>query len=82
MDFSSRVRSRNTICARSWFSQSLGSSASAFSSSSRFSAFGQSKMPPHQRKRRLDGIDLLADFRTHGFIRCHWDEWCSRFREN
>jgi len=54
-----------TFWARSLEFHRLGSSAAAFSSSSRFLARSQSKMPPQQADRLLDFIDPELDFRTH-----------------
>jgi hypothetical protein len=43
----------------------LGSSASAFSSASRFSDFSTSKRPPQQLQRLLDFFDQLFGFGAH-----------------
>src|ERR1043165_8885720 len=56
-----------TRCARFVSFQRLGSSARAFSSSSRRRALSTSKMPPQQPDRLLDVIDDLLDFGAH----CH-----------
>jgi hypothetical protein len=57
------------VCALSGFSQSAGSSARAFSSSSRSFAASRSKMPPQQFERLLDFVDEILNFGAHGFLR-------------
>jgi hypothetical protein len=59
------LRSRITFWARSLEFQRFGSSAAAFSSSSRFLARSQSKMPPQQADHLLDFIDKGLDFGAH-----------------
>jgi hypothetical protein len=43
----------------------LGSSAAAFSSARRFCDASQSKMPPQQRQRLLDGLHDRLGFGAH-----------------
>jgi hypothetical protein len=59
------VRSRIVFWAFSGFSQSCGSSANAFSSSSRRSALSQSKMPPQQGQGRADLPRQSFNLGTH-----------------
>jgi hypothetical protein len=53
--------------AFAWSFQRFGSSTSEFSSSSRRSAWSQSKMPPQQNKGRLDRPRHRLNFRAHVF---------------
>jgi hypothetical protein len=62
---SSCAFSRRVACALAWSLHSDGSAAAAFSSSRRLSALSQSKMPPQQLQRLLDGGDALSDLGTH-----------------
>jgi hypothetical protein len=52
-------------CARSELSQSFGSSESAVSSSSRGSAWSQSKMPPLKLETVLDQAGEIGNFGAH-----------------
>jgi hypothetical protein len=63
---SSCLRSRSSACAFFGSFQSDGSSESALSSSSRFSARSQSKKPPQQHQRLLDFGGDGGDFGAHG----------------
>src|SRR4051812_30531412 len=62
---SSWVFSRITDWARPLSFHRLGSFAASVSSSRRFSDVSQSKMPPQQPERLLDGLDRRLDFGAH-----------------
>jgi hypothetical protein len=53
------------FCALAGSSQKVASSTLALSSFSRRVDFSQSKMPPQQPDRLLDGFHHRFDFRTH-----------------
>src|SRR6185312_3202416 len=55
--------------------QRLGSSARLLRSASRICALSQSKMPPEQDERFLDGLDELLRFGTHGCLPGQCDFW-------
>ena len=65
MALSSRVRSRINACAFSGSSQSVGSSASPFSSSRRLFAASQSKTPPQQGQRLPHLLGFVVDLGAH-----------------
>lgn len=58
-------RSRVIFCALVESFQKSGSSTRLFSSSSRLMETSQSKMPPQQPDRLLDGLDHRFDFGAH-----------------